>query len=75
MGKKSIRIIPVTGERVKWRMRYGKLMARARIEVYDILLTCDNIFFAGDAYKTEDKVVSGFKVLNKTSYHEMVLAQ
>ena len=39
MAEKTIRIIPFTGEKEKWRMWQVKFMARAGIKGYHVLLT------------------------------------
>ena len=39
MDKKTIQIIPLTGEKEKWRMWSRKLMSRSGIKGYHVLLT------------------------------------
>ena len=51
MDEKSIRIIPFSSKKEKWRMRSGKFIARAGIKGYDILLTGDAEVPAGNADK------------------------
>ena len=49
MDEKSIRIIPFSGKREKWRMRSGKFMARARIKGNSTLLADDAEILADNA--------------------------
>ena len=42
MDKKSIRIIPFSGKKEKWRKWSGKFMEITVIKGYDILLTGDS---------------------------------
>ena len=58
MDKNNIHINPFTGEKGKWGMWLGKIITRAVIKVYDVLLTGDKKIPADDTDKTKDKGVS-----------------
>ena len=76
MDEKSIWIIPLTGEKEKWRMWSGKFMARAGIKGYDILLRGNMETPVGDTDKTKDKgVTATLKMRNKRAYNEPILSQ
>ena len=53
MDKKTIQIIPLTGEKEKWRMWLVKFMVGAEIKVYYVLLPVDKKIPADDAGKTK----------------------
>ena len=55
MDKKTIWIIPLTGEKEKWRMWSGKFMAGAGIKGYHALLTGSKKILANDKDKTQGK--------------------
>ena len=55
MDKKTIRIIPFTGEKEKWHMWLGKFMAGAVIKGYYDLRTGAKEIQADDASKTQEK--------------------
>ena len=55
MGKKSIQIIPLMGEKEKWCMCLGKFMTRAGIMGYNTLLIGDKKIPAYDAEKKKMK--------------------
>ena len=56
MEENSIRIISFTGEKGKWYMWLGKLMARDVIKGCGTPLTYDKKILADDADTTEDEV-------------------
>ena len=75
MDEKTLRIIPFTGEKEKWRMWLVKFMVGSEIKVYYVLLTVDKKIPADDADETKYKGFTELNFLDKTSYNEIVITQ
>ena len=67
MEENSIRITPFSGENKKWFMRSGKLLERERRLGYYIILRV--------TMKTLVENAGVLKQLNKTTYHDLILAK
>ena len=65
-------IIPFTGENRKWCIWSRNSISRPGIKICDVLITGDKKDYSKE---TKLKVVSELKLLNKTAYNELVLAQ
>ena len=75
MDEKTIRIIPFTGEKEKWRMWLVKLMDISGIKGYHVLLTGDKKILADGADKTKEKEIAALKLPSFTTYNELIISQ
>ena len=75
MDEKSIRVVPFVGEKGKWRMWPGKIMARYGTKWYGVLLTGDRKILVNDSGKTKYEGVTELKLLNNKYYNELILSQ
>ena len=50
-------------------------MARSVIKVYGVLLIGDEKILSDEADKTKEKVFSDLKLIIKTAYNELIIAQ
>ena len=50
-------------------------MARSGINIYNVIIKFDKKILADNTEETKSKVVSEFKLFNKTSYNELILSQ
>ena len=71
--KKTIWNIPFIGEKEKWNMQLGKFMSGAVIKGYYVILTSEKKILADGAYKTKEKEIAAHKLLNFTTYNEIIL--
>ena len=75
MDEKTIRIIPFTGEKEKWRMWLVKFMDISGIKGYHVLLTGDKKILADGADKTKEKEIAALKLPSFTTYNELIISQ
>ena len=69
MDEKTLRIIPFTGEKEKWRMWSGKFIEIYGIKGYHFLLRDDKKIMADTKEKTYEKLFYAHKLLNKTTHN------
>ena len=74
--KKSIWIIPFMGEKLKWYIWSGKIMARCGIKGCKILIRGNVKPLADNTYETKDEGFSArLKMINTTAYNKHILSQ